>query len=271
MLAGGQLVVEGAGRVLDGADQQVVEQVPVGERRLVQRLPAAPAADQVDEPVDPPEALDQRRAPAARRLLVEQVDGAPVPALAGMPRSAAIDSSTSGLRSVPATVAPASASRAATSGPSPPPTPAMAITRPSSCSRSRLPSSPCRPRLPSCVAVAEQSRSGRRASRPRRPARTTPRSVEQDHPAPRTEHEPGSSAQRRPSSTPASGKISSVRQLSGLIRSPDVASGRLQGRDRLRQRPARQPAAGDAIKTCANSGQLTSGIPSPRAACARPS
>ena len=43
--------------------------------------PAAPAADQVDEPVDPAEALDQRRAPAAHRLLVEQVDRAAVPAL----------------------------------------------------------------------------------------------------------------------------------------------------------------------------------------------
>ena len=81
MLARRQLVVEGAGGVLDGADQQVVQQVPVGERRLVQRLSPAPAADQVDEPVDPAEALDQRRAPAARRVLVEQVDRAPVPAL----------------------------------------------------------------------------------------------------------------------------------------------------------------------------------------------
>ncbi len=79
--AGGELVVEGAGRVLDGADQQVVQQLPVGERRLVQRLSPAPAADQVDEPVDPAEALDQRRAPGARGVLVEQVDGAPVPAL----------------------------------------------------------------------------------------------------------------------------------------------------------------------------------------------
>ena len=51
------------------------------ERRLVQRLPAAPAADQVDEPVDAAEALDQRRAPGAGGVLVEQVDRAPVPAL----------------------------------------------------------------------------------------------------------------------------------------------------------------------------------------------
>ena len=85
MLAGEQSVVEGAGRVLDGADQQVVEQVPVRERRLVQRLPAAPAADQVQQAVDPAEALDQRRAPGPRRLLVEQVDGAPVPALGRQP------------------------------------------------------------------------------------------------------------------------------------------------------------------------------------------
>ena len=35
---GDERVVEGAGRVLDGADQQLVQQVPVLERRLVQRL-----------------------------------------------------------------------------------------------------------------------------------------------------------------------------------------------------------------------------------------
>ena len=75
--------MKGARGVLDGADEQVVEEVPVGERRLVQRLSAAPAADQVDEPVDPPEALDQRRAPAVHGVLVEQVDGAAVPALGG--------------------------------------------------------------------------------------------------------------------------------------------------------------------------------------------
>ena len=78
--------MEGAGGVLDGADQQVVQQVPVGERRLVQRLPATPAADQVQQAVDPAEALEQRRAPGPRRLLVEQVDRAPVPALRRQPQ-----------------------------------------------------------------------------------------------------------------------------------------------------------------------------------------
>jgi hypothetical protein len=36
----------------------------------------------VDDPVDPAEPLDQRRTPAPHRLLVEQVDRPPVPALA---------------------------------------------------------------------------------------------------------------------------------------------------------------------------------------------
>ncbi len=80
MLAGGDLVVEGTGRVLDGADQQVVQQLPVLERGLVQRLAATPAPDQVDEPVDPAEALGEPRAPLAGRVLVQQIDLATVPA-----------------------------------------------------------------------------------------------------------------------------------------------------------------------------------------------
>ena len=52
-----------------------------GERSLVQRLSPAPAADQVNEAVDPTEALDQRRAPSAGGILVEEVDGAAVPPL----------------------------------------------------------------------------------------------------------------------------------------------------------------------------------------------
>ncbi len=81
VLAGEQRVVEGTRRVLHGADQQVVQQVPVGERRLVQRLPAAPAPDQVRQRVDPAEALEERRAPLPGRPLVEQVDRPPVPAV----------------------------------------------------------------------------------------------------------------------------------------------------------------------------------------------
>ena len=83
VIAGGQRVVEAAGRVLDGADQQVVEEVPVLQRLVVQRLAALPAADQVDEAVDLAEALDERLAPAAGGVGVEQVDDPPVPALLG--------------------------------------------------------------------------------------------------------------------------------------------------------------------------------------------
>ena len=84
-----ELVVEGARGELHGADQQPVQQVPVLERLLVQRLPAAPAADQVDQPVDPAEALDQPVAPAPHRILVGQVDRPPVPALGASPSSLA--------------------------------------------------------------------------------------------------------------------------------------------------------------------------------------
>ena len=75
--------MEGAGGVLDGANEEVVEEVPVGERRLVQGLSPAPAADEVDEGVDPAEALDEGGAPGARGVLVEEVDGATVPAVLG--------------------------------------------------------------------------------------------------------------------------------------------------------------------------------------------
>jgi hypothetical protein len=81
VLAGGELVVEGAGRVLEGADEEIVQEGPVLERRLVQRLSPAPAADEVEEAVDAAEALDEGGAPAAGRVLVEQVDRAPIPAL----------------------------------------------------------------------------------------------------------------------------------------------------------------------------------------------
>src|SRR5262249_10505012 len=66
---------------LHRADQQRLQQVPVGERLLVQRLPTAPPPDQMHEPVDLAEPLDQRLAPSRHRVLVGEVDRAPVPPL----------------------------------------------------------------------------------------------------------------------------------------------------------------------------------------------
>ncbi len=77
--------MEDPARVLDRPDQQVGEQVPILERRPVQGLTPAPAADQVKEGVDPAEALDQGPAPLGGRLPVEQVDPARVAALLRQP------------------------------------------------------------------------------------------------------------------------------------------------------------------------------------------
>jgi hypothetical protein len=38
--------------VLDGAHEEIAQDVPILERRLLDRLAAAPAADEVDESVD---------------------------------------------------------------------------------------------------------------------------------------------------------------------------------------------------------------------------
>ena len=103
--------------------------------------PAAPAADQVDQPVDPAEALDQRRAPAAHRLLVEQVDRAPVPALRRDPSSSP-------------------ASRRASPG----------------CDRSRRPSPPPRQAAPPPAARAHRRRRRWRSRDPARSSLTPPSS-----------------------------------------------------------------------------------------------
>jgi hypothetical protein len=76
----GQVVAEGAGGVLDGADEQVVQERPVLERRLGERRAAAPAPDEVQDAVDRPEALPERCRPVPGGGLVEQVDRAGVQA-----------------------------------------------------------------------------------------------------------------------------------------------------------------------------------------------
>ena len=79
----GDRVVEGAGRVLEGSHQEVVEPLVVGERRGRERLAALPAADEVQEGVDAAEALGEGGRPLARRVLGEEVDDAGVDALVG--------------------------------------------------------------------------------------------------------------------------------------------------------------------------------------------
>jgi hypothetical protein len=74
MLARRQRFIEGAAGVDQRADEQVVEELVVVERRRRKRLPALPAADEMGEAVDLAEALAERLGPADRRVLVEQVD-----------------------------------------------------------------------------------------------------------------------------------------------------------------------------------------------------
>ena len=69
-------VVEGAGGVLHGPDEQVVEQLVVGERGARDGIAALPAADQVDECVGAAEAVLEAVGPVARGVGVEQVDDA---------------------------------------------------------------------------------------------------------------------------------------------------------------------------------------------------
>ena len=57
MGAHGQGGVEGAGGELEGADEEVVEELVVGEVEAVDGVAAAVAADEVDEAVDVTEAL----------------------------------------------------------------------------------------------------------------------------------------------------------------------------------------------------------------------
>ena len=76
-------VVEGAGGVLDGADEEVVEPLVVVEGRRGERLAALPAADEVDEAVDGAEALGERVRPLRGTVGAEEVGGFCVPALRG--------------------------------------------------------------------------------------------------------------------------------------------------------------------------------------------
>ena len=78
-------VVERAGGVLKGPDEEVVEPLVVGQRGGGERLAALPAADEVKEGVDPVEAVGEGRSPVAGGILGEQVDGARVEPLVGQP------------------------------------------------------------------------------------------------------------------------------------------------------------------------------------------
>jgi hypothetical protein len=65
---------EGLGRVLQRADEEIVQRIPVLERRLLDGCAALPAADDVHEPVHPSEAGDDAVHPCTRRRGIEEVD-----------------------------------------------------------------------------------------------------------------------------------------------------------------------------------------------------
>src|SRR3954449_11492376 len=138
---------------MGGAAREAVEEVVVGEGEGVDGVAAAVAADEVEEAVDVAELLLRCGGPVVGLPLVEAGEGGGVVAAAaaqawaaasarrstawgstrssGMPRSWATPSAISWLRSARERLAPASASRLATTGPRPPPAPAMAMTLPS--------------------------------------------------------------------------------------------------------------------------------------------
>ena len=73
-LAREQVGRERLSRVHQRADEQRLEEVPVLERRLLDRRAAAPAADQVDEAVDRTEAIHDPVGPRASRVGIDEVD-----------------------------------------------------------------------------------------------------------------------------------------------------------------------------------------------------
>ena len=83
VVALGQGRVEGAGGELEGADQEAVEELVVGEVEAVDRVAAAVAADEVDEAVDVAEALLGRGGPVVGGGFVEEVHGPGVDAVVG--------------------------------------------------------------------------------------------------------------------------------------------------------------------------------------------
>jgi hypothetical protein len=60
--------------MLEGANEQAAEEVPVLERGVLDWSAPAPAADEVDEPVDPFVTLAEIVGPTARRDGIEEVD-----------------------------------------------------------------------------------------------------------------------------------------------------------------------------------------------------
>ncbi len=83
VVAAGEGRVEGAGGQLEGADQEAVEELVVGEVEGVDGVAAAVAADQVEEAVDAAELLCGRGGPVVGLGLVEEVDGLGVDAVVG--------------------------------------------------------------------------------------------------------------------------------------------------------------------------------------------
>ena len=61
-------------RMLDGAHEQTAQEVPVLERRVLDRGASTPPSDEVDEPVDVPVLLGKPSGPVARRLWIQEID-----------------------------------------------------------------------------------------------------------------------------------------------------------------------------------------------------
>ena len=107
------------------ADEQVVQPLVVGQVEALDRIAAAPAADQVQQPVDAAEPLAQRRAQPRAASASSRSTACMSIRSSGMPNGSTAASIRSTAMSASASVAPSAASRSTTAGPRPPPAPAI--------------------------------------------------------------------------------------------------------------------------------------------------
>ncbi len=66
--------MEGSRREHRRPHEQIVQPLVIPEVEALDRIASTPAADEVHQPIDPAEPLDQRRTPFLRLALLQQID-----------------------------------------------------------------------------------------------------------------------------------------------------------------------------------------------------